>query len=178
MSQSLIEKFDSARAAGELFMKGKTPIEISRELGITRPQAELAIHDWKQLMKQEIEGSVNVKDKVLQVLFEVDEHWRMIVREAWATVEQADQAGSLGTKTQTMKLIHDIEKSRAQAFQSVGAGYDTEVIEEMNRTQKNHELILKILKETKDKFPEAAEYIAKRISEITQEAEVIEVTSE
>lgn len=175
MSESLIEKFDLAQKAGELFMKGLTPIEISRQLEIPRREAELAIHNWKEILRKEAENSLEIKDKVMEVLFEVDEHWKMVVREAWNTVEQADSAGSLNTKTQTLKLIADINKSRAGTFQSAGAGYDSELIEEVNRTQRNQEVLVGILRETKDKFPEAAEFIARRLAEVTGEAEVLAV---
>jgi hypothetical protein len=44
----------------------------------------------------------------------------MIIQRAWETVEQADQNDQLGIKTQTLKLIADIEAKRIDMLQKAG----------------------------------------------------------
>jgi hypothetical protein len=49
-----------------------------------------------------------------------DQHYAMLIKEAWKTVEDADQAGQLSVKSGALKLIADIEGKRIGMLQEVG----------------------------------------------------------
>lgn len=118
---------------------------------------------------------MDIKDRVLNVLNEVDEHYRLIVKEAWKTVKATDSNQDYGSKNSAMKIIATVNKDRAKMFQDAGINQDTEMIEEMNETNRKQEIIKDILREIKQKHPEIAQYIALRMSEIQDEVEVIAI---
>lgn len=159
-------------------MKGYNANDIAAELEIQRRDALKLIRDWQSLLQAQAESGVDIRDRVSIVLEETDQHWREIQRRAWETVEQADQQGQLGSKNQALKLLADINKNRIKTFQDAGINEDTELIEEMNETQRRQEILIKLLREIKEKHPEVASLIAKRLSEIEAEVEVVSIEGE
>jgi hypothetical protein len=172
---NLLEKIDLTEKVGMLHMKGYSDSDIAAELDIKRRDVQSYINDWQLLIRREATTGVEIKDKITNVLFEVEEHWRRVTKEAWNVVEQADNQGLLSQKTAALKLIASVNKDKAAAFDKFGGNYDQELIDEMNRTQYHQEILIKLLREIKDKYPEVAEIIARRISQVTQEAEVLEI---
>jgi len=173
----LVEKIDFAEEAGRLFLKGKNPTEIARDLGITKREANVAIADFRGLLKRNAESALEVRDRLMEILYESDEAFRMVIDEAWNTAGQADINGQYGTKVQALKLVESATKNRAEMMQKSGMSQDSEVIDHINDVEEKQALIIQLLKDIKNEYPEAAEMIATRLSRIQSEVEVIEIES-
>jgi uncharacterized protein with PIN domain len=102
-----------------------------------------------------------------------DEHYNMLIKEAWRTVEQADVADALNVKSGTLKLIADIEAKRIGMLQSVGVLENTEIASQIAETERKQEILVKILKEVTSSCPKCKMDVAKRLSQISGVVEPI-----
>jgi hypothetical protein len=91
----------------------------------------------------------------------------MLIKEAWKTVEDADQAGQLNVKATALKLIADIEGKRIGMLQEVGLLDNAEIAGQIAETEKKQEILIKILKEVTATCPKCKLDVAKRLSQIT-----------
>lgn len=148
-------------------MQGHSAADISAELDIPRRQVTTALRNWQDLLRQQAETGVDIKDKVMDILFESEQSFRMAKKEAWATVEQTDRAQQFGHKIAALKLHKDITKDIYTIFETAGLGQDIELIEEMHRTQEVQEQIIALLREIKDEYPEARDAITRKLAKLT-----------
>lgn len=91
----------------------------------------------------------------------------MLIKEAWKTVEDADQAGQLNVKATALKLIADIEGKRIGMLQEVGLLDNAEIATQIAETEHKQEILVKILKEVTATCPKCKMDVAKRLSQIT-----------
>lgn len=148
-------------------MQGYSGADIAAELDVPRRQVTIALRDWQSLLRQQAETGVEIKDKVMDILFESEQSFRMAKKEAWNTVEQADRAQQFGHKIAALKLHKDITKDIYTIFESAGMGQDLELIEEMHRTQETQEQIIALLREIKDEYPEVRDAITRKLAKLT-----------
>jgi uncharacterized protein with PIN domain len=99
----------------------------------------------------------------------------MLIKEAWRTVEDADQAGQLAVKSGALKLIADIETKRIAMLQSVGVLENNEIASQIVETERKQEVLIRILKEVTAPCPKCKMEVAKRLSQITGVIESVPV---
>ena len=102
----------------------------------------------------------------------------MLIKEAWKTVEDADQAGQLNVKATSLKLIADIEGKRIGMLQEVGLLDNAELANQIADTERKQDILVKILKEVTASCPKCKIEVAKRLSQITGIVEPIEIIEE
>ena len=102
----------------------------------------------------------------------------MLIKEAWKTVEDADQAGQLNVKATSLKLIADIEGKRIGMLQEVGLLDNAELANQIADTERKQDIPVKILKEVTASCPKCKIEVAKRLSQITGIVEPIEIIEE
>lgn len=159
-------------------MKGFSDAEIAERLSLKRKEVKQSLNDWRDLLRRETMTSLDIKDRVMDILMETEESLKLARKEAWNTVSQADNAGQFGTKVQALKLYRDVSKDVYEIFEKAGINQDAELIEEMNRTNEAQEKLIELLKEIKEEFPEVGKIISQRLSRITGgDVEVMEVTA-
>jgi predicted HTH domain antitoxin len=169
---------DFAEQAGRLYLQGKNPVEIARELGITRRETNKALEDFRGLLRRNAETAVDVRDRLMDILFEADEAFRMVIDEAWETVSEAGNAGQLSNKLTALKLVESATKNRAEMLQKSGVSHDNEIVEQLNETEERQTVLIELLKEIRTKHPEIAELISRRLSQVQDEVEPISVERE
>lgn len=164
---------DLAERVGKLYLKGRNPTDIGRELDIPRRQVNVALEDFRGLLRRNAESAVDVRERLMDIIFESDETFRMVIDEAWTTVQQADAGGQLGQKVAALKLVESSTKNRAEMLQKSGVSHDNEIIDELNETQERQDVLLQLLKEIRTEHPEVAELITRRLNKIQSEVEAI-----
>ena len=102
----------------------------------------------------------------------------MLIKEAWKTVEDADQAGQLNVKSGALKLIADIEGKRIGMLQEVGLLDNAELANQIAETERKQDVLVKILKEVTASCPKCKMDVARRLSQITGVVESIEIIEE
>ena len=107
-----------------------------------------------------------------------DQHYDILIKEAWKTVEDADTQGQLNVKSGTLKLIADIETKRIAMLQSVGILENNEMASQILETERKQEMLVGILKEVTSSCNHCKIEVAKRLSQITGLVEPIIISQE
>jgi hypothetical protein len=133
----LSEHFDRMNRVVEELLKGSTPTQIATITGIQRKEVLELIDDWKDV----VHNDSNIRDRAREAISGADQHYAMLIKESWKTVEDADQAGQLGVKATALTQIAE--------------------------TERKQEILVKILKEVTSTCPKCKMDVAKRLSQIT-----------
>ncbi len=171
----LAERYDRMNMVVEELLKGSTPTQISTSTGMKRADVVTLIEEWKSI----VHNDSSSRDRAKEAISGADQHYAMLIKEAWKTVEDADTQGALAVKSGALKLIADIETKRIAMLQSVGILENTEIAAQIAETEKKQEILVGILKEVTSSCPKCKMDVAKRLSQITGvvEAVVIEESS-
>jgi hypothetical protein len=168
----LADHFDRMNKVVEELLKGNNPTQIATITGFKRAEVLEHIEEWKNVVRNDS----GAKDRAKEAISGADQHYAMLIKEAWKTVEDADQAGQLNVKATALKLIADIESKRIGMLQEVGILDNVELATQISETEKKQEILVRILKEVTATCPKCKMEVAKRLSQITGiiEAVVIE----
>jgi len=162
-------QFDQMNKVVEELLKGNTPAQISRTLELTRVQVETHINTWKEL----VQDNNAIKARAKEALAGADEHYNMLIKEAWRTVEQADVQDALNVKAQTLKLIADIEAKRIDMLNKAGVLENDSMADEILESERKQEILVVILKEVTANCDKCKWEVSKRLSEVTGQIEAV-----
>ena len=167
----LAQHFDRMNRVVEELLKGNTPTQIATLTGFQRKEVLEFIDEWKTV----VHSDSGIRDRAREAISGADQHYAMLIKEAWRTVEDADQAGQLAVKSGALKLIADIETKRIAMLQSVGVLENNEIAFQIVETERKQEVLVKILKEVTAPCPKCKMEVAKRLSQITGVIESVPV---
>ena len=166
--------FDRMNTVVSELLKGNNPTQIASITGFKRSDVVDLIDDWKNV----IHNDTGARERAKEAISGADQHYAMLIKEAWKTVEDADQAGQLNVKATTLKLIEDIEGKRIGMLQEVGLLDNAELANQIADTERKQDILVKILKEVTSSCPKCKIEVAKRLSQITGIVEPIEIIEE
>jgi hypothetical protein len=163
MDIELADHFDRMnKVVGEL-LKGNSATQIASITGFKRAEVLGYIDEWKEVVRNDS----TARDRAKEAISGADQHYAMLIKEAWKTVEDADQAGQLNIKATALKLIADIEGKRIGMLQEVGLLDNAELATQLAETERKQDILVKILKEVTASCPKCKLEVAKRLSQIT-----------
>jgi hypothetical protein len=174
MDIELADHFDRMNKVVEELLKGNNPTQIATLTGFKRAEVLEYIDEWKQVVRNDS----TARDRAKEAISGADQHYAMLIKEAWKTVEDADQAGQLNVKATSLKLIADIEGKRIGMLQEVGLLDNAELATQIAETEHKQEILVKILKEVTASCPKCKMEVAKRLSQITGVIEPVMVHDE
>jgi len=163
MDIELADHFDRMNKVVEELLKGNTPTQIATVTGFKRAEVLEYIDEWKEVVRNDS----GARDRAKEAVSGADQHYAMLIKEAWKTVEDADQAGQLNVKATALKLIADIEGKRIGMLQEVGLLDNQELASQIAETERKQDVLVKILKEVTASCPKCKMDVAKRLSQIT-----------
>jgi uncharacterized protein with PIN domain len=166
--------FDRMNKVVQELLKGNSATTIATLTGFSRKEVVEYINEWKSV----VHNDVNLRDRAREAIAGADEHYAMLIKEAWKTVEDADTQGQLSVKAGALKLIADIETKRITMLQSMGVLESTEIASQIAETERKQEILVGILKEVTASCPKCKMDVAKRLSQITGIVEAVIVDSE
>ena len=169
MDIELADHFDRMNRVVSELLKGNNPSQIATLTGFKRAEVLEYIEEWKEVVKNDS----TARDRAKEAISGADQHYAMLIKEAWKTVEDADQAGQLNVKATALKLIADIEGKRIGMLQEVGLLDNAELAGQVAETERKQEVLVKILKEVTATCPKCKMEVAKRLSQITGVVEPI-----
>ena len=166
--------FDRMNKVVEELLKGNSASQIATLTGYSRKEVLEFIDEWKSV----VHNDSNIRDRAREAISGADQHYAMLIKEAWKTVEDADMQGQLNVKAGALKLIADIETKRIAMLQSVGVLENTQIASQIAETERKQEVLVSILKEVTASCPKCKLEVAKRLSQITGivESVIIEAT--
>jgi hypothetical protein len=163
MEIELADHYDRMNKVVEELLKGNNPTTIASITGFKRAEVVELIDEWKNV----VHNDVGARDRAKEAISGADQHYAMLIKEAWKTVEDADQAGQLNVKATSLKLIADIEGKRIGMLQEVGLLDNAELAGQLAETERKQEILVGILKEVTASCPKCKMDVARRLSQIT-----------
>jgi len=163
MEIELADHYDRMNKVVSELLKGNNPSQIATITGFKRSEVLEYIDEWKGVVKNDS----TARDRAKEAISGADQHYAMLIKEAWKTVEDADQAGQLNVKATALKLIADIEGKRIGMLQEVGLLDNAELATQLAETERKQDILVKILKEVTATCPKCKLEVAKRLSQIT-----------
>ena len=172
MTQNELElagQFDQMNKVVEELLKGNTPAAIARNLELTRVQVDTHIQTWKEL----VQDNTAIKARAKEALAGADEHYSMLIKEAWRTVEQADVQDALNVKAQSLKLIADIESKRIEMLNKAGVLENNDITEQILESERKQEVLVNILREVTANCDHCKWEVSRRLSQVTGQIEAV-----
>jgi hypothetical protein len=170
----LVDHIDRMNKVVSELLKGNSPTQIATLTGFKRADVIGLIDEWKSV----VHNDSTAKERAKEAISGADKHYAMLIKEAWKTVEDADQAGQLNVKSTALKLIADIEGKRIGMLQEIGLLDNAELATQISETERKQEILVKILKEVTASCPKCKMDVAKRLSQISGIVEPIEIIEE
>ena len=164
-------QFDQMNRVIEEMLKGNNPTQIAKDLGLQRADVIKHIDLWRSLIK----GDHGVKERASEALSAADQHYNVIIKEAWDTVKRAEDQDALNIKAQTLKLIADVEQKRIDMLQKAGVIEKNDMAESILETERKQEVLVGILRDVSSSCSTCKQEVAKRLSLVTNKVEVISV---
>jgi hypothetical protein len=155
-------------------LKGNNPTQIATLTGFKRAEVLEYIEEWKQVVRSDS----GARERAKEAISGADQHYAMLIKEAWKTVEDADTQGQLNVKATALKLIADIEGKRIGMLQEVGLLDNAELATQLAETERKQDVLVKILKEVTATCPKCKLEVAKRLSQITGVVEPVVIDAE
>jgi hypothetical protein len=174
MEIDLPQHMDRMNNVVEKLLQGNNPTQIATITGLQRKEVVELIDEWKNI----VHNDNTIRDRAKEAISGADQHYAMLIKEAWKTVDEADQSGQLAIKSGALKLIADIETKRIAMLQSVGVLENNEIATQVAEAERKQEVLVKILKEVTATCPKCKMEVAKRLSQITGIVETIEIIEE
>jgi hypothetical protein len=174
MEIELADHFDRMNKVVEELLRGNNPTQIATLTGLKRAEVVGLIDEWKNV----VHNDTSARERAKEAISGADQHYAMLIKEAWKTVEDADQAGQLSVKSGALKLIADIEGKRIGMLQEVGLLDNAELAGQIAESERKQEVLVRILKEVTASCPKCKMEVAKRLSQITGIVEPIEIIEE
>jgi hypothetical protein len=113
MEIELADHYDRMNKVVEELLKGNNPTQIATLTGFKRAEVVELIGEWKSVVHNDTAS----RERAKEAISGADQHYAMLIKEAWKTVEDADQSGQLNVKSNALKLIADIETKRIGMLQ-------------------------------------------------------------
>jgi hypothetical protein len=164
-------QFDQMNRVVEELLKGNTPAQIARSLEITRQQVDNHIKTWKVF----VHDSNAVRERAKEALAGADEHYNMLIKEAWNVVGQADAQEELGVKNAALKLIADIEAKRIDMLNKAGVLEDNSMADQILETERKQEVLVGILRDVTANCDHCKWEVSRRLSQVTGQVEAVVV---
>ena len=112
MEIELADHFDRMNKVVEELLRGNNPTQIATLTGLKRAEVIGLIDEWKNF----VHNDTSARERAKEAISGADQHYAMLIKEAWKTVEDADQAGQLSVKSGALKLIADIEGKKVAVY--------------------------------------------------------------
>lgn len=170
----LADHFDRMNVVVAELLKGNNATQIATLTGFKRSEVVELIDEWKSV----VHNDVGARERAKEAISGADKHYAMLIKEAWKTVEDADQAGQLSVKSGALKLIADIEGKRIGMLQEVGLLDNAELAGQLAETERKQDVLVKILKEVTASCSHCKMEVAKRLSQITGIVEPIVINED
>lgn len=167
----LAGKFDQMNKVVEELLKGNTVNQIAKSLDLTRVQVETHVSTWKSM----VHDNTAVRERAKEALAGADEHYNMLIKEAWDVINEAGVSSELGIKNAAIKLVADIESKRIDMLNKAGVLEDSSMADQILESERKQQVLVDILKDVTSSCDKCKWEVAKRLSEVTGQVEAVTI---
>jgi uncharacterized protein Yka (UPF0111/DUF47 family) len=172
--------YERMDTVAKMSLQGDSVAEIARELGVTRKVAVDIQNEWKQ----SIVVSNETRDRALDALNVMDEHYNKLIKDSYKALEQIEDDIQLSgvtpqriqQKLNGIKLVADLEAKRLDALQKAGLLDAAEMGDHVADMEEKVAIMVNILRN--DLCPECKRTVAQKLQQVTQQVEAIVVRDE
>jgi hypothetical protein len=173
MEDKLIEHLDNVNKVVEKYLAGNDPTQISKELAVPRQTVVAYINEWRQMAAD----NAAIRARAKEALVGADTHYTKLISKAYEVIEEATTTANLNAKTQGIKLVMDLEKTRIEMLQKAGLLENKELAEEMIAIEERQTALIQILKDIASEYPEIRDEIMRRLSRLSKNQETIVIVN-
>ena len=167
----LADHFDQMNKVVAEFIKGNSVSQIAKSFSLKPLQVNNLLNNWRELMQ----GDTGIRERAREALGAADQHYSMIIKEAWETVLQADVQDALNVKAQSLKLVADVEQKRIDMLQKAGVLEKNDMAEQILETERKQEVLMGILRDVTSSCNTCKQEVARRLKDVSGRVEVISV---
>ena len=171
MSDDLVKHLDLVNKVATEYLKGLDSSEISKQLDLPRTKIMALLNDWRAMISNN--QAINIRAK--EALAGADQHYQLLIKDAWHTADEAEQAGQLNAKIAALKLIADIESKRIDMLNKAGVLESNSMADQIIETERKQEILVGILKDVTVSCDHCKWEVSKRLSEVTGKLEAVQV---
>ena len=167
----LTDQFEQMNKVVAEFIKGSNVNDIAKQFELKPIQISNILNAWREIMHSDN----GIRERAKEALGAADQHYSMVINEAWNTVNQANAQDDLRTKAQALKLVADVEQKRIDMLQKAGVIEKNEMADQILETERKQEVLVGILRDVTSSCTQCKQEVARRLSEVTNRVEVISV---
>lgn len=173
MEDKLVEHLDNVNKVVEKYLAGNDPTQISKELAMPRQTVVGYISEWRQMAAD----NAAIRARAKEALVGADTHYSKLISKAYEVIDEATTTANLNAKTQGIKLVMDLEKTRIEMLQKAGLLENKELAEEMVEIEERQQALIEILKDIASEYPEIRDEIMRRLSKVSKQKETIVIVN-
>lgn len=123
------------------YLEGSDPTSIAKKLGLTRVAVMDAIAEWRTLSA----NNKAIRDRAQDALAAADMHFSRLVAKAYEVMEEASANSNLNAKTNSIKLVLDIEAKRIEMLQKAGALSNKDLADTLAEIEQKYDTLKTLL---------------------------------
>ena len=166
----LADRWERINVVASEFLKGNTnATDIARATGYKRADVVEYLEEWRYVIKSDRQVQIRAREAFTGA----DQHYSMLIKEAWSVVEEATRSAQLPQKTAALKLIADIQQKQIDMLQKAGMLDNNEMAEKIIETEEKQEVIMSVIRDVVSDCDKCKMQVAERLSKINDKAEPI-----
>jgi hypothetical protein len=166
----LADRWENINKVAEEFLKGNTnPTLIAKALDMKRIDVIDYLDEWRMVVRSDKQVQIRARE----ALVGADQHYSMLIKEAWDVVNEAGNTNQLSQKTAALKLISDVQQKQIDMLQKAGMLDNHEMAEKILETETRQEVIVGVIREVVSDCDHCRIEVAERLAKISDKAEAI-----
>lgn len=166
----LADRWENINKVAEEFLRGNTnPTQIAKALDMKRIDVIEYLDEWRMVVRSDKQVQIRARE----ALVGADQHYSMLIKEAWDIVNEAGQNNQLRDKTAALKLISDVQQKQIDMLQKAGMLDNHEMAEKILETENKQEVIVGVIRDVVSTCDHCRIQVAERLSKISDKAEPI-----
>lgn len=166
----LANRWENINKVAEEFLKGNTnPTSISKATGFKRSEVVEYLDEWRMVIRSDRQVQVRARE----ALAGADQHYSMLIKEAWEVIEEAKRQGQLPQQTAALKLVADVQQKQIDMLQKAGMLDNNEMAEKIVETEEKQQMLVEIIRDVVSGCERCKPIVFGKLSKVTGQAEEI-----
>lgn len=167
-SIELADRWENINKVAEEFLKGNTNANsIAKATGMKRAEVVEYLDEWRSIIRSDRQVQIRARE----ALSGADQHYSMLIKEAWDVVNEATATSALPTKTSALKLIADIQQKQIDMLQKAGMLDNNELAEKVLETEEKQQVLVEIIRDVISGCERCKQLVSGKLSKVTGQAE-------
>jgi hypothetical protein len=148
--------------------------QISKELNLSRAYVKELVTEFKEIYSSDR----YLRERTKEIVGEFDQTYDNLKAELYRAANDAENESDTKTRVTALKSIGDLEAKRVDTLQKSGLLANMDMAEQIAENEAKQAALIQIIKDVTAKYPELKSEIARRISQLNNQVEVVEVVPE